>query len=316
MAIALQERPLGVLLSNTVTNPRVKLIAITTMDGLTLDGSFVPHSNFTVYQEEEQEPETITEVVEILSSQSTPLVPPPKLHYYPHQNQRKTLSLILISHQFHIHLGFKKINFKLWRFLRESDVDPQKEKSSGSTTSHSDHSLPEYGSFYFDVDLKEFEDLSYHGPSIDPPPIGEKDNDSALSKEFSETGHLVSFPFGNEDEIFNPVILIINGVHSKKSPILLLNVLSPISSGIDLLSPKDSFEIEPLLSFPSGNEDKVFNPGILMVYEFHTFMRKSSSLHNVNFKIVKRQILNEISLKIESLICFHPKDKGTRGESS
>ncbi|GKB64113.1 reverse transcriptase domain-containing protein [Tanacetum coccineum] len=52
--------------------------AVTTMDGLTLDGSFIPHSNFFFYQEKEQEPETIMGVVEIASSKSTPLVPPPK----------------------------------------------------------------------------------------------------------------------------------------------------------------------------------------------------------------------------------------------
>ncbi|GJZ03009.1 hypothetical protein Tco_0520970 [Tanacetum coccineum] len=48
------------------------------MSGLTLDGSFIPHSNFLVYQEEELEPKTITEVMEIASSQSKPLVPPPE----------------------------------------------------------------------------------------------------------------------------------------------------------------------------------------------------------------------------------------------
>ncbi|GKA51025.1 hypothetical protein Tco_0744221 [Tanacetum coccineum] len=74
----LQERPLGVLPSNTVTDPLAELNVITSMDGLTLDGSFTPHSNFLVYQEEEQEPKTITEVVEIASSKSTPLVPPPE----------------------------------------------------------------------------------------------------------------------------------------------------------------------------------------------------------------------------------------------
>ncbi|GJR86226.1 hypothetical protein Tco_0210237 [Tanacetum coccineum] len=78
MAEALLESPLGVLPSNTVTDPRAELKAITIMDSLTLDGSFIPHSNFLVYQEKEQEPETITEVVEISSSQSTPLVLPPE----------------------------------------------------------------------------------------------------------------------------------------------------------------------------------------------------------------------------------------------
>ncbi|GJZ75093.1 reverse transcriptase domain-containing protein [Tanacetum coccineum] len=73
MAEAFQERPLGVLPSNTKTNPLAELNVITSMDG-----SFIPHSNFLVYQDEEQEPETITEVVEIPSSQSTPRVLPPE----------------------------------------------------------------------------------------------------------------------------------------------------------------------------------------------------------------------------------------------
>ncbi|GKD30859.1 hypothetical protein Tco_1241637, partial [Tanacetum coccineum] len=78
MAEDLQESLLGVLPSNTVTDPLAELNVITSMDGLTLDGSFTPHSNFLVYQEKEQEPKTITEVMEIASSQSTPLVPPPE----------------------------------------------------------------------------------------------------------------------------------------------------------------------------------------------------------------------------------------------
>ncbi|GJZ39737.1 hypothetical protein Tco_0586300, partial [Tanacetum coccineum] len=69
-----QERQSCVLPSNT--DPRAELHVITSMDGLTLDGSFLPHSNFLVYQEKKQEPETITEVVKIASSKSTPLVPP------------------------------------------------------------------------------------------------------------------------------------------------------------------------------------------------------------------------------------------------
>ncbi|GJZ70349.1 reverse transcriptase domain-containing protein [Tanacetum coccineum] len=73
-----QESPLGVLPSNTVTDPLAELNVITSMDVLTLDGSFISHSNFLFYQDEDVEPETITEVVEIPSSKSTPLVPPPE----------------------------------------------------------------------------------------------------------------------------------------------------------------------------------------------------------------------------------------------
>ncbi|GJZ39766.1 zinc knuckle CX2CX4HX4C containing protein [Tanacetum coccineum] len=68
----------SVLPNDTETYPREECKAVTTMSGLTLDGYFIPHSNFLVYQDKELEPETITEVVEIASSQSTPLVPPPE----------------------------------------------------------------------------------------------------------------------------------------------------------------------------------------------------------------------------------------------
>ncbi|GKC48620.1 hypothetical protein Tco_1071365, partial [Tanacetum coccineum] len=73
-----QERPSCVPPSDTKTYPRKERKAVTTMSGLTLDGSFIPHSNFLVYQDEELELETITKVVEIASSQSTLFVPPPE----------------------------------------------------------------------------------------------------------------------------------------------------------------------------------------------------------------------------------------------
>nr|GFB42995.1 hypothetical protein [Tanacetum cinerariifolium] len=68
MEKALQERLLGMLPSNTVTNLHVELNAINTRSSLTMDGHSIPHSNSLVYREEEQELETITEVVEIPSS--------------------------------------------------------------------------------------------------------------------------------------------------------------------------------------------------------------------------------------------------------
>ncbi|GJU00551.1 hypothetical protein Tco_1110889 [Tanacetum coccineum] len=165
------------------------------------------------------------------------------------------------------------------------DIDHHEEKSSGSTISHSDPSLLEYESFYFDLSIdpppivkrsnshhEEFADELAHiiSPSeydhfyfdinIDPGELTRllKENissrikedkelksktsikkitihelndlclllsncDSTFSEEFSEIDPLVSFPFGNKDKIFDPGILIINGVHSKRSHILLLN---------------------------------------------------------------------------------------------
>ncbi|GJX79815.1 hypothetical protein Tco_0327964 [Tanacetum coccineum] len=189
MAEAFQERPLGVLPSNTKMNPLAELNVITSMDGLTLDGYFIPHSNFLVYQDKEQEPKTITEVVEIPSSQNTPLLQNDKFqalenptglvdHFvyridivdslcdkFPIENNSlsgnptpsfdsvvESLSPlptpcgdsdslveetdILLSHFNDSSLYYETFCFDI------------KEKSSGSTTSHSDHSLPDYEAFY------------------------------------------------------------------------------------------------------------------------------------------------------------------------
>ncbi|GJY42377.1 hypothetical protein Tco_0429647 [Tanacetum coccineum] len=166
---------ISVLPSNTAMNPHAEFIMITTMDGLTLDGSFIPHSKFLGYQEEEQEPETIMEVVKIPSSQSTPLVSPP---------ETPPFSGINTSHFDHSIPNYEAFFF---------DVDRQKEKSSGSTTSHSDPSLSKYESFYFVVDLKEFEDFLYYDPSIDPPLIAKR-SDSCHEEFTDELAHIISPP--------------------------------------------------------------------------------------------------------------------------
>ncbi|GJW64671.1 hypothetical protein Tco_0116555 [Tanacetum coccineum] len=220
---AFQERPLGVLPSDNETYPREERKAVTTMSGLTLDGSFIPYSNFLVYQEKEQEPETITKVVEIASSKSTPLVTPPKtpplstpkpkknlepnpyqpmIPYPPRLQEEKFQALENpTGHADHfvyrIHIVdslYDKLPIEnnslsgnptpssdlmveslssLPTPFEDSDslveetdtllsqIDDSfpeyetfcfdiKEKSSCSTSSHSNHSLPEYESFYFD----------------------------------------------------------------------------------------------------------------------------------------------------------------------
>nr|GEY17336.1 reverse transcriptase domain-containing protein [Tanacetum cinerariifolium] len=66
----------GVLPSNTVTNPREELKDITTRSGMTLDGPFIPRSNFLAIPKEERELKTITKEVQFPSSQSTTHFPP------------------------------------------------------------------------------------------------------------------------------------------------------------------------------------------------------------------------------------------------
>ncbi|GJS10342.1 reverse transcriptase domain-containing protein [Tanacetum coccineum] len=189
------------------------------------------------------------------------------------------------------------------------------ELRSGSTTSHSDPSLFEYESFYFDLSIDTLPPAdrsdSYHEEFLDeldhiisPPKydhfyfvieadlgkmtrllkenISSKINednelkpktstkeltihepnefrlllsncDSTYSEEFSEIDPLISFPSKNKDKVFDPGILIINRVHSKRSLILPSDALSDS----DIFFLEDSSEINPSLSFPSENEDKI-----------------------------------------------------------
>ncbi|GKD43512.1 reverse transcriptase domain-containing protein [Tanacetum coccineum] len=159
------------------------------------------------------------------------------------------------------------------------DIEEKSSKSSGNTISHSDLSLLEYESFYFDLSndsfppanmsdspLEEFADELAHiisPPEYDrfyfdiEPDLGEltrcleeiiskdstkeltspklndlrlllSDCDSVFSENFSEIDLLVLFPSGNKDKVFDPGIFTIDGVHSKRFSILLLDDFSSI----------------------------------------------------------------------------------------
>ncbi|GJS77927.1 pentatricopeptide repeat-containing protein [Tanacetum coccineum] len=141
------------------------------------------------------------------------------------------------------------------------------------------------------------------------------DCDFTFSEEFSKIDLLVLFPPGNKDKVFDPGIFTINGVHSKRFFILLLDDFSSTLFVRYFLFLTDPSEIETLLSLPAENEDKVFDPGILLNDGIFSFPRKSPHLLIDNFMIDKCHILSEISLKIESSVSFLPKDKEIRGYS-
>ncbi|GJW70369.1 hypothetical protein Tco_0127286 [Tanacetum coccineum] len=433
-----QERPSCVPPSDTETYLREERKAVTTMSGLTLDGSFIPHSDFLVYQEKEQEPETITEVVEVASSQSTPLVPPPetlplstpkpKENLKPNPHQPPIPSRLQEEKFQALKNSTGRADYFVYRIdivdslcdkfpiennslsgnptpssdsvieslsqspipyedsdplLEETDTllshfdnsPPEyetfsfdiEEKSSGSTTTHSDFSLPEYDSFIFYLSINLFppadRSVSHHeefaselAHIISPPEydrfyfdleiiLGEftrvleenifnlstkgltinelndssrllSDCDSSLSKEFSEIVLLVLFPSGNEDMIFDPGIFIIKRLQSKRFQFFPLDDFPTFSFVSDSLLLIDPSKTETVLSFPSANADKVFDPGILLNNGIFSFTRKSPHLLIDNFMIDKCHILSVISLKIESSVSFYPKDKEMQGESS
>ncbi|GKC87135.1 hypothetical protein Tco_1147784, partial [Tanacetum coccineum] len=190
-------------------------------------------------------------------------------------------------------------------------------------------SPPEYDHFYFDLDIVPGDftrvlkdnifDLLTKGLKINELndfSLFLFDCDSSLSKEFSEIDLLVSFPSGNKDIYFDPGIFIIKRVQSQRLYILPLDDFSTTPFVSDSFLLTDPSEIGTFLSFLFGNEDKVFDPGILIIDGFFSFTRKYPHLLINNFMIDKCHILSEISLITESSVSFHPKDKEIRGESS
>ncbi|GJU17642.1 reverse transcriptase domain-containing protein [Tanacetum coccineum] len=278
LAEDLRERPLGVLPSNTVTDPLTELNVITSIDGLTLDGSFIPHYDFLVYQEKEQEPETIKEVnptgradhfvyrIDIvdylcdkfpiennsLSGNPTPssdsVVESLSASPIPCGDRDHLLEETdtLLSH-----FDYSPPKYETFSF----DIE---EKSSGSTTTHSDYSLPDYEVFYFDDDhieekssgsttihsdfsLPEYDSFIFD-LSIDPLPPA--DRSDFYHEEFAdELAHIISSP---EYDYFYFDLEDISSLDPRES--------TPEFSEIDLL-----------VSFPSGNEDIIFDPGIFII---------------------------------------------------
>ncbi|GKD29152.1 hypothetical protein Tco_1239930, partial [Tanacetum coccineum] len=232
------------------------------------------------------------------------------------------------------HSNFSLPEYDLFIFDLSINPLPSADRSDSHHEEFADElahiiSLPEYDHFYFDIepDLGELtilfeENLSKDStkeltsPELNDFPLLLSACDSTFSKEFFEIDLLVSFLYGNKDKIFDPGIFIIKGVQSKRFHILPLDDFSIISFVSNSLLLIDPSKIETFLSFPFGNENKVFDPGILIIDGIFSFTRKFSHLLIDNFLIDNCHILSEISLKIVSSINFHPKDKEIRGESS
>ncbi|GKA39650.1 hypothetical protein Tco_0732201 [Tanacetum coccineum] len=114
-----------------------------------------------------------------------------------------------------------------------------------------------------------------------------QDLDFTFSTEFSGSILVVSFPSGNRNKTFDPGISI--EVQSKR--FLSLNEFS-----ISFISDPLSLVLETLLPFSSENEDKVFNPGILVLKE----EKYPHLLSHRGFKTFKNihNFLNESSVMI------------------
>ncbi|GKE00744.1 hypothetical protein Tco_1388727, partial [Tanacetum coccineum] len=155
-----------------------------------------------------------------------------------------------------IHSGYSFSDYDAFYF----DDDHIEEKSSGSTTTHSNFSLPEYDSFIFDL-------------SIDP--FSPVDRSVSHHEEFAdELAHIISQP---EYDHFYFDLEIIPGeftrvleenifdLSTKGLTINELNDSSLLLSDCDSSLSKEFSEIDLLVSFPSGNEDIIFDPRIIII---------------------------------------------------
>ncbi|GJV69396.1 reverse transcriptase domain-containing protein [Tanacetum coccineum] len=174
--------------------------------------------------------------------------------------------------------------------------------------------------FDFKTDNEEWRNILCHDPFEDIHSEKDKIKESKMKiliDELESPESNVLLPYTHV--VTNEVTQDKNLKKKTSSEALLIieerNFLS-ISSDQELLFHKELFVAETLLSFSSENEDKVFNPGILISKGVHSFTLALSHRTYETFKIINvhPNILNESPMKIFPFFCFCPKDKGIRGE--
>nr|GEW93354.1 reverse transcriptase domain-containing protein [Tanacetum cinerariifolium] len=150
-------------------------------------------------------------------------------------------------------------------------------------------------------------------------------SDSTLPEESSKSSDIASLsssPFRNKDKVFNLSILIWGGtqisndeskVNDLKYKDLIIeehNFLS-ISSNQKLMFFLELTVIETLLSFSSENEDKVFNPEILISKGIQSFTLRLSHRTYKTFKIINNHpnIFNKGLMKFFSFSIAVPGTK-------
>ncbi|GKD51965.1 hypothetical protein Tco_1280941, partial [Tanacetum coccineum] len=149
--------------------------------------------------------------------------------------------------------------------------DPTEEKNCGSTITHAGISLPKYDSFHFDLS-----DTWLH--------LADK-SDSIFEKFDNELAYIISPP---EEE---PRVHIPNVLPTLPTLYLDLNfTLSYDFSGLNLVA-----------SFPSGNGNKTFDPGISIEVQSKRFL--SLNTFSISF------INDPLSLVLETLLPFSSENK-------
>ncbi|GJU71065.1 hypothetical protein Tco_1262470 [Tanacetum coccineum] len=163
------------------------------------------------------------------------------------------------------------------------------EKSSGSTTTHSDYSLLDYDAFYFDDDhieeknsgstttysnfsLPEYDSFILD-LSIDPFPPTDR-SDSHHEEFANKLAHIISSPeydcfyLDIEPDLRELTILLEENLSKDSTKELIspeLNDFPLLLSDCDSTFSEEFSEIDLLVSFPYGNKDKIFDPRIFII---------------------------------------------------
>ncbi|GJZ38604.1 hypothetical protein Tco_0585167 [Tanacetum coccineum] len=150
------------------------------------------------------------------------------------------------------------------------DDDHIEEKSSGSTTTHSDISLSKYDSFIFDL-------------SNDPFPPA--DRSDFYHEEFAgELAHIISpseydhFYFKIEPELGNFTMDVVEDIFdnpTREPRVHVPNILPThptLHLDSDFTLSSDSLGSDLVVSFPSGTRNKIFDPGIFIEVQSKKFL--------------------------------------------
>nr|GFC53913.1 hypothetical protein [Tanacetum cinerariifolium] len=143
------------------------------------------------------------------------------------------------------------------------DDDHAKEISSGSTTTHYDISLPEYDSFIFNLANEEFVDELAH--IISPP-----EYECFYFRDLPDQGELMSVLNSGIRENLPYATLVNLPIKDDHSPLLAYVVWIFVAC---LMYP-----VIPPYLHPFGNENTIFDPGIT-IYHFYSFKPGSSHRH-------------------------------------
>ncbi|GJV48860.1 hypothetical protein Tco_1439072 [Tanacetum coccineum] len=219
-----------------------------------------------------------------------------------------------------------------------------KEKSSGSTTTRSDYSLPDYEAFYSnddhieeknigstttqsDISLSKYNSFIFDLLINPLPPVDRSD----FYEEFAgELAHIISPPeydcfcFKNEPELGDLTMDMVGDIFPTREPrVHVPNVLPThttlhLDMDFILLSeplfayivwiflPFLTYPVAPLYLFSCGNEDTIFDPGISI---YHSFMPDVSHRSGTFIKFnVYPNRLNESPMMILPSTCF-PMDQ-------